>query len=91
VEAVGNREYIAQAQATLAQIHAVQGDLAGAESLYQKALNLFEQVGSRTGFLRVQLSYAQFLEKQGQTHQATKLEQASRAEAAQIGLYLMPF
>jgi tetratricopeptide (TPR) repeat protein len=88
VEAVGNREYIALGQATLAQIYAAQDNLTTAEELYQKALTLFEETGSRPGLLRTQLSYAQFLEKQGQTDQATALEQAVQAEAARMGVYL---
>jgi tetratricopeptide (TPR) repeat protein len=88
VEAVGNREYIAQGQAILAQIHTAQNEPAAAESLYQKALALFAEVGSQSGLLRTQLNYAQFLKNQGQTDQVNSLEEATRAEAVRIGLYL---
>ena len=46
------------------------------------------QVGSQVGLLRAQLSYAHFLQQQGQTTDAANLEQAIRVEAAKIGLYL---
>lgn len=88
VEAVGNREFVALGQAVLAQIQAAQGDFPGAEILYQKAITLFEEVGSRPGLLRTQLSYAQFLVQQGQAEKAAALEETVRAEAAKIGLYL---
>lgn len=89
VEAVGNREFVALGQAILAQVQAAQGDSPGAENLYQKAVALFEEVGSRLGLLRTQLSYAQFLTRQGQTDKAAALEQTTRAEASKIGLYMI--
>ncbi len=90
VEAAGNREFVALGQAILAQVQAAQGDLPGAENLYQKAMALFEEVGSRPGLLRTQLSYAQFLTGQSQTDKAAGLEQTTRAEASKIGLYMGP-
>jgi predicted ATPase len=87
VEGVGNREYMAYAQAVLAQVYAVQGDHALAQSWYQQALSLFEQVGCRPGLVRTQGAYAPFLRQQGQSAEAAKLEQAARAEATRMGLY----
>jgi tetratricopeptide (TPR) repeat protein len=88
VEAVGNRVHVAENRATLAQIYAVQGDAATAETFYQKALALFEQTGARPGLLRTQFAYAHFLRQQGQISNAAALEQAAQAEAADLGLYL---
>ena len=88
VEAAGNREYIALAQTTLARIRAMEGDAQTAETLYQKALALFEQVGSPAGRIRTQLHYAQLLRAQDQLEAAADLEQAARAEAERLGLYL---
>jgi serine/threonine protein kinase/tetratricopeptide (TPR) repeat protein len=88
VEAAGNQEYIAIAQATLAQIYSAQGDRAKAKAMYKKALALFEQVGSPAGLLRTKLNYAQFLAAEGWTHSAAALEKEARDEAARIGVYL---
>ena len=88
VESAGNQEYMAQAQATLAQIHAAQGDPATAETLYEQALTLFEQVGSRIRLIRAKQAYAGFLTKQGQKDKAASLKAAVRDEAVKIGLYL---
>jgi hypothetical protein len=49
---------------------------------------LFEEVGSRPGLLRTQLSYAQFLVQHGPADKAATLEETARAEAAGISLYL---
>ncbi len=89
VEAVGNRVHVAENRATLAQIYAVQGDMATAETFYQKALTLFEQTGARSGLLRTQFAYAHFLRQQGQISNAAALEQAAQTEAANLGLYLL--
>jgi tetratricopeptide (TPR) repeat protein len=88
VETAGNQEYMAQAQATLAQIHAAQGDPATAQTMYEQALTLFEQVGSRIRLIRTKQSYADFLAKQGHKNKAASLKTAARDEAAKIGLYL---
>jgi tetratricopeptide (TPR) repeat protein len=88
VEAAGNQEYIALAQATLAEIYAAQGNAAAAEAMYLRALALFEQVGHRAGRLRAQVSYARFLAKQGEPERAAALERAARQEAEQVGVAL---
>lgn len=88
VEAAGNQEYIALAQATLAEIYAAQGNAAAAEAMYLRALALFEQVGHRAGWLRAQVSYARFLAKQGETERAAALERVARQEAEQVGVAL---
>ncbi|MBE7469196.1 MAG: protein kinase [Anaerolineales bacterium] len=88
VEAVGNREFVALGRAVLAQVQAAQDDFPGAEVLYQQAMALFEEVGSRPGLVRTQLGYAQFLARQGQTDKAAALEEMARGEAVKIGLHL---
>lgn len=88
VEAAGNQEHVAAAQATLAQIYAAQGDAPAAKAMYGQALTLFDRVGHRAGRLRTQVSYAQFLNEQGQAERAAELEQAARAEAETVGLFL---
>lgn len=88
VEPVGNMEYAAHAQGTLAQIYAAQGEAVAAGMWYQKALTLFERLGCRPGLVRTQWACARFLQGQGQTAEAEKLEQSARSEAAKMGLYL---
>jgi len=88
VEPVQSQEQIATARATLAQIHAAEGDHTTADVLFQKSLDLFEEVGSPAGLLRTQMNYAQFLSEQGRTDEANALEQAARDEAHRLGLYL---
>ncbi len=88
VKGAGNQVYIALTQAMLAQIYVAQGDLSTAETMYQKALALFDQVDHRPGLLRTLLNYARFLAQQGQTARATTLEQEARDEAARLGMYL---
>lgn len=88
VEPAGNMEYAAYAQAALAQIYAAQGEAVAAGMWYQKALALFERVGCRPGLARTQWACAPFLREQGQMAEAEKLEQAARAEATKMGLYL---
>lgn len=88
VEAVGNREFMAYAQALLAQIYASQGEATYAGPLYEKALTLFEQLGCRPGWVRTQLAQAHFLRQQGRADEADKAEQAARTEAAKLGVYL---
>jgi len=86
VESAGNQEYIAAGWATLAQILAAQGNPAA--EMYQKALKLFENIGSPAGLVRTKLNYAHFLANQGQTEPAAALEQEARSQAAGIGLHL---
>lgn len=89
VEGTGNREHIAQAKVTLAQIYTRQNDLAAAEVMYKEALTLFEKVGCRPGLVRAKLNYAQFLLKNlGQTTEAVPLQREARHEAKQMELYL---
>jgi serine/threonine protein kinase/tetratricopeptide (TPR) repeat protein len=88
VEAAGNRKYIASGQAMLAQIYEAQGRPDKAEPMYQKALELFTQVGHSADLLRTQLKYALFLADQGDLQAAANLERETRLEAAKIGLHL---
>ena len=88
VEAAGNREYMAMAQLTLAQIQVAEGDLAGSTHLHEQAIQQFEQMGSLPGLLRARLSYTQLLAQQGMNEAATSLSQAVRQEATLIGLYI---
>lgn len=88
VKGAGNQEVIATAQATLARVYAAEGDNDAAETLYQRALTLFERVGSPAGLIRTQLHYARLLREQGHHEEATGLEQTGRAEADRLGLYL---
>jgi len=90
VGAVGNPEYMAMTHAALAQIYQAQGDRFDAETAFQKSLALFKEIGSLTGLLRTQLSYARFLRDAGEIAAAQKLETQTRVEAERIGLYLPP-
>jgi hypothetical protein len=56
--------------------------------MYQKALELFRQVGQAADLWRTQLKYAMFLADQGDLQTAAKLEREVRVEAAKIGLHL---
>jgi serine/threonine protein kinase/tetratricopeptide (TPR) repeat protein len=88
VEAAGNREYIANAHATLAQIYQRQDDQAAAETAYQQALALFEQMEHLGGLLRTRLVYAQYLAQTGEPDRAQTLTEQTRTKAKEIGLYL---
>ena len=88
VQKTGNREYIAVAQATLAEIHAAQGENIEAEEMYRKALNLFEEIGNRAGLLRTRLSYARFLDQRGEQSGAASLRSETLTQAKEIELYL---
>jgi eukaryotic-like serine/threonine-protein kinase len=88
VEAAGNREYMAMAQLTLAQIQAAAGDLTGSAHQHEQAIRQFEQIGALPGLLRARFSYAQLLVQQGRDEATTSLIPAIRQEAALIGLYI---
>lgn len=88
VEAAGNREYVAMAQATLGRIYAAQNNLSAAEAAYRQALSLFEEIGAGVGLIRVRLDYAQFLADKGETDSAQSLARQAKIEAEQLGLHL---
>jgi tetratricopeptide (TPR) repeat protein len=88
VEAAGNREYVAMAQLTLAQIQAAEGDLVGSAHRHEETIKQFEQINGLPGLLRARLSYAQLLAQQGTDEATTSLIQATRQEAGLIGLYI---
>ena len=56
--------------------------------MYQKALALLEQTGCQIGLVRARLKYAEFLEGQGKTDDASELLQKAREQATQIRVYL---
>jgi hypothetical protein len=78
VEAAGNQMHLAAAQ----------GNAAAPDGMHRQTLALFERVGCRAGRLRPQVSYAQFLSRQGEVEQAAELERSARGESEAIGLYL---
>jgi tetratricopeptide (TPR) repeat protein len=88
VENVGNQEFVALSQASLAQIYAAQNEATKAEDFFQKALALFEETGCRIGVVRTQLNYAAFLKQQGKTNETAELSQKARAEADKAGIFL---
>jgi tetratricopeptide (TPR) repeat protein len=88
VQPAGNRKYVAASQAVLAQIYEKQAMPAHARKLYQKAIDLFRQIGHPSGLLRAQLNYAHFLAGQGDSQTAAALERQVRSEAAKMGLFL---
>jgi tetratricopeptide (TPR) repeat protein len=88
VQAAENWEYIARALLNQAQIEAAAGEQTIAAEKYERAMALYERVGSRTGWLRARLRYAHFLGQQGQSQAAADIEADTRAEAAKIGAYL---
>lgn len=88
VEAVGNQEPLALAQATLASIYAAQGDATAARSAYETALQILETIGSLGHRARTLHQYAHFLIQQGQADEAARLQQEAILAAGAIGLYL---
>ena len=86
VETVGNQEFVALAQAMLGQVYAAKDYAAQAETMYQQALALFEQIGSRIGLARAQLSYVEFMKHQGKMDEVTELGQRAKDEAEQMGI-----
>ena len=88
VNAAGNQEYIAVAEATLAEIYSVQQDELAAEAAFERALKLLKQIGARPGMLRTQLNYAQHVARQGDSSTAAALAEEARAQAKKLGLYL---
>lgn len=88
IEDIKSLEQTAIARATLAQIHAAEGDNSTAEVLFHTSMSLFERVGSRPSLLRTRLAYARFLAAHGRSNEASNIEQKVRREAGEIGLYL---
>ena len=88
VEAAGNRHYVAQAELLLAQICAAQNDRPAAETHFDQAIALFEQVGQQAGLLRSRLKYGQFLGQNGRTNEASEMVERAQTQAAEMDIYL---
>lgn len=90
VKAVGNQEFVALAQGTLAQTQVASGNFEKAEQIFTQSLALLEETGCRLGKIRTQLRYAQFLQGQGRDDRADALGANAQREAQEIELHLGP-
>ena len=88
VEVTGNQDYMAVAQATLAQINAAEGESSTANTLFQRAIEHHSEFGYPAASLHTRLMYARFLADQEHGQEAEVLERTVRAEAERFGIYL---